>query len=70
VRDYGKGTPRELLENFRTRGISFGVGLAGMRERVRELGGQLDIQSKAPGNSISATLPFPQRDKSANAAAD
>jgi signal transduction histidine kinase len=41
-----------------------------MRERVRELGGQLDIQPKAPGNSISVTLPFPQTDKGVNAAAD
>jgi signal transduction histidine kinase len=70
VRDYGKGIPRELLLGLRTRGISLGVGLAGMRERVRELGGQLEIQAKAPGSSISATLPFQQKDKSANAAAD
>jgi signal transduction histidine kinase len=70
VRDYGKGIPRELLLGLRTRGISLGVGLAGMRERVRELGGQLEIQAKAPGSSISATLPFEQKDKSANAAAD
>jgi signal transduction histidine kinase len=68
VRDYGKGIPRELLNNFRTKGISVGVGLAGMRERVRELGGQLDIQPKAPGSSISVTLPFLQKNKSANAA--
>jgi signal transduction histidine kinase len=70
VRDYGKGIPRELLENFRTKGVSFGVGLAGMRERVRELGGQLEVQPKTPGSSISVTLPFPEKDKAANAAAD
>jgi signal transduction histidine kinase len=67
VRDYGKGIPRELLESFRTKGISFGVGLAGMRERVRELGGTLDVQAKAPGSSIAVTLPFPN---TAHAAAD
>jgi signal transduction histidine kinase len=67
VRDYGKGIPRELLENFRTKGTNFGVGLAGMRERVRELGGQLDIQPRTPGNSISVTLPLSEK---ANAAAD
>jgi len=70
VRDYGKGIPRELVENFRAKGTSVGVGLAGMRERVRELGGHLDIQPKLPGNSISVTLPFPQTDKAVNAAAD
>jgi signal transduction histidine kinase len=68
VRDYGKGITRELLESFRTKGISFGVGLAGMRERVRELGGTRDVQAKAPGSSIAVTLPFPN--KSAHAAAD
>jgi two-component system NarL family sensor kinase len=69
VRDYGKGIAQELVEAFRTQGTSFGVGLAGMRERVRQLGGQLDIQSKAPGSSISATLPFGESGPSANAAA-
>jgi signal transduction histidine kinase len=70
VRDYGKGIPRELLESFRTRGINFGVGLAGMRERVRELGGKLDIQPRSPGSSISVTLPFQEKNKAADAAAD
>jgi signal transduction histidine kinase len=70
VRDYGKGIPRELLESFRTKGVSFGVGLAGMRERVRELGGQLDIQPKAPGSSIAVTLPFPKKDEATDTAAD
>jgi signal transduction histidine kinase len=60
VRDYGKGISQELLENFRSKGTNFGVGLAGMRERLRELGGQLDIQFKAPGTLISATMPLPE----------
>jgi len=60
VRDYGKGIPHELLKNFRAKGTSFGVGLVGMRERLRELGGQLDIQSKPTGTLISATMPLPE----------
>jgi len=68
VRDYGKGIPRELVEGFRTKGISFGVGLAGMRERVRELGGRLDVQAKSPGSSVSAALPLERSDKTADAA--
>jgi signal transduction histidine kinase len=59
VRDYGRGIPHELLKNFRAKGTSFGVGLVGMRERLRELGGQLDIQSKPTGTLISATMPLP-----------
>jgi signal transduction histidine kinase len=70
VRDYGKGIPRELLENFRAKGVTLGVGLAGMRERVRELGGQLQIQPRSPGSSISVTLPFRATNKAADAAAD
>jgi signal transduction histidine kinase len=57
VRDYGKGIAPEKLNNFGTEG-SGGVGLAGMRERIRELGGRLRIEPVAPGTSISVTLPL------------
>jgi len=69
VRDYGKGVPPELLENFRTDGTSTGVGLAGMRERIRELGGQLSIQRCAPGTAIFVTMPLPERAEGTTAAA-
>jgi len=48
-----------LLRNFQDKGTNSGVGLAGMRERLRELGGQLDIRS-GNGTLISATMPLPQ----------
>jgi signal transduction histidine kinase len=67
VRDYGKGIAPELLASFRTVGVSSGVGLAGMRERVRELGGQLTIQPCDPGILISATLPLAESAESAEA---
>lgn len=35
-----------------------GIGLRGMHERVRELGGQLEIQSSAMGTAVSAVLPL------------
>ena len=69
VRDYGKGIPPELLENFRAKGANFGVGLAGMRERLRELGGQLDIQAKAPGTLISVTMPLNEATNNTSASA-
>ena len=59
VRDFGKGIPQDLLKNFQAKGTNFGVGLAGMRERLRELGGQLDIQSRASGTLVSVTMPLP-----------
>jgi signal transduction histidine kinase len=71
VRDYGKGIPPEVLSGFRTKGTNSGVGLAGMRERMCDLDGQLDIQPCAPGVLISATLPLSKRlEKTVASAAD
>lgn len=58
VRDYGKGISAELLRNLQNRGTDSGVGLAGMRERVRELGGELSVQRCTPGTMISVTVPI------------
>jgi len=58
VRDYGKGIPLETLENFRTKGTHVGVGLSGMKERVRELDGDLEIESDHTGTSIVVRLPL------------
>jgi signal transduction histidine kinase len=66
VRDYGTGIPQRLLRNFQEKGTNSGVGLAGMRERLRELGGQLDIRS-GHGTLISATMPLPPAAKDADA---
>jgi signal transduction histidine kinase len=57
VKDYGRGISRELLDNFRNKGTNSGVGLAGMRERLRELGGQLEIRN-ANGTLISVAMPL------------
>jgi two-component system, NarL family, sensor kinase len=58
IRDYGKGIPREMLTNFLKTGTNVGVGLAGMRERVREQGGRFDIQSDKAGTTITVTIPI------------
>ncbi|MFZ0319126.1 MAG: CHASE3 domain-containing protein [Candidatus Sulfotelmatobacter sp.] len=57
VKDFGNGIPDDQLAEFQTKGLSFGVGLSGMRERVRQLKGRLDIQSNSSGTVISVTLP-------------
>jgi PAS domain S-box-containing protein len=53
VLDNGKGIPKEkqgqLTESGRT-----GVGFGGMRERLRQLGGTLEIQSRGNGTVINA----------------
>lgn len=53
IRDYGKGIPGELLERFRVSGSHTGVGLAGMRERAREQGGRLNIESNGSGTTVT-----------------
>jgi signal transduction histidine kinase len=58
VRDYGRGIPFDTLVNFRTKGTHVGVGLSGMKERVRELGGNFEIESDHTGTSIIVKLPL------------
>jgi signal transduction histidine kinase len=58
VRDYGKGMPRGALEKFLKTGADTGVGLAGMRERIREQLGHLEIRSDENGTLIEVILPI------------
>jgi signal transduction histidine kinase len=58
VRDYGKGIAPELLRTFVTKGINVGVGLAGMRERARELGGEIKISSTSSGTTLLVDIPL------------
>ena len=52
VRDFGKGIPLERIRSFRDRGTGMGIGLGGMRERVRELGGILRIEPCDPSGTV------------------
>ncbi len=45
VRDFGKGLPRDVLDRLWNAG-NVGVGLVGIRERLKELRGSLEIESK------------------------
>jgi PAS domain S-box-containing protein len=56
IQDSGTGIPVEKLEAIRTH--RSGVGITGMRERIRRLQGNLDIQSNSTGTKISVTLPL------------
>jgi signal transduction histidine kinase len=57
IRDQGRGIPlakqHELTSSGRT-----GVGFRGMRERLRQLGGILEINSNSAGTVVTATLPL------------
>ncbi len=57
VQDEGKGISPEKQLALRTSGRT-GVGFRGMRERLRQLGGSLDIRSNGAGTEVIATLPM------------
>jgi signal transduction histidine kinase len=57
IKDYGKGMPAHVLESLRETGAADGVGLAGMTERIHEIGGQLEISSSNSGTEIVARAP-------------
>lgn len=57
VRDYGRGIPPSVVQSFREDGSGSGVGLAGMTERIREIGGSLEINSSAVGTEVVARVP-------------
>ena len=56
VEDRGKGIPQEKREAMDSRGTP-GVGIRGMRERLRQLGGTLEIKSDGRGTLVVARLP-------------
>jgi PAS domain S-box-containing protein len=62
IQDAGKGIPAEKLAGMR--GQRSGVGITGMRERIRHFGGTMDIQSNDRGTKISVKLPVPMTTES------
>lgn len=57
VIDDGRGIKEETLSNIAS-GATAGVGLRGMRERVKQLGGSLEVRSNGKGATVIATVPF------------
>jgi PAS domain S-box-containing protein len=55
VEDSGKGIPKEKQRELTESGLS-SVGFAGMQERLKNLGGSLEIQSPGTGTVVIATL--------------
>ena len=56
VRDYGIGLRRELAGRHTS--SSLGVGVTGMRERVRQFGGELTMSRAEPGTLVEAQIPL------------
>jgi two-component system, NarL family, sensor kinase len=60
VRDYGRGIAAEDLRTFHAPTVELHLGLAGLRERVEELGGEFTVERKRPGTLLRASLPIPK----------
>ena len=57
IEDKGKGIPPEKQEEMSSSGAP-GVGIRGMRERLRQLGGTLEIKSSGSGTIVVVELPL------------
>jgi len=57
VKDAGGGIPRKRLTETPGVESGLGVGIVGMRERLRQLGGRLEIRSSPEGTTVTAVLP-------------
>ena len=58
IQDQGNGIPTKLMEESDQDWLgSLGVGLRGMSERMRQLGGKLEVASTATGTTVTASVP-------------
>ena len=59
IGDYGKGVRTEILKSSRDAMTPLGVGIQGMKERMRQLSGHLEVTSRPnKGTVVTATLPI------------
>jgi signal transduction histidine kinase len=54
VRDNGKGVAERIIQLHPG---SLGIGIAGMKQRIKEFGGQLNIKNTAPGSEVEVIFP-------------
>jgi signal transduction histidine kinase len=67
IRDEGHGFSPEVLTGFLSGTHLLGVGMAGMRERVRDMGGSFDVRSNEQGASINVSLMLSTKAQAAKA---
>ncbi len=58
VRDHGKGISPQRLSEIQSHGA--GVGIMGVRERLRQFHGEMKIESNASGTSVIVSIPMPK----------
>ncbi len=57
VEDHGKGIDAETLAKLASHHETIGVGIPGIRERLNQLGGTLEIHADKSGTRIVASVP-------------
>ena len=67
IRDEGHGFPPEVLTGFLSGTHLGGVGMAGMRERIRDMGGCFEVRSSEQGASIHVSLMLSEKTQAAKA---
>jgi two-component system NarL family sensor kinase len=58
IHDRGRGRPSPPVAQSGPQHASLGVGIQGMRERIRQLGGVLEIDFTATGTSVRVSVPL------------
>jgi PAS domain S-box-containing protein len=58
IEDHGRGMAPDFVARLLGGVGAIGVGLAGMRERLQQLGGTLDIESTERGTTVRAQIPL------------
>ena len=64
VQDHGKGISHERLLAIQSHGS--GVGIRGIRERIRQFHGEMKIESNGSGTSVIVSIPMPKEAPSAD----
>jgi signal transduction histidine kinase len=60
IRDQGRGLAAKARKDIHGKEVTFGVGIPGMRERLRQHGGALEVHSNGEGTTITAVVPLPR----------
>ena len=70
ITDRGHGIPKASLKHITSRGGVAGVGIAGMSERIEQLGGRLALTSSDRGTTVRVRLPLVKDEVTGGASLD
>ncbi|HEY4968783.1 MAG TPA: PAS domain S-box protein [Steroidobacteraceae bacterium] len=68
IEDAGRGMPPTYAAENAARDRPVGVGLAGMRERIRQIGGTLSVESTSTGTRVRTTISIARQHDTVTAA--